>query len=98
MTDRRALYDPTHRGEVVPVDAVAVVHAFLERCQAWAVDREIPARALSLQESPTAEAAAKLHAWTIYRDFVAHTLSELEDGTLDHWFDEHTPGAPGRRR
>jgi len=32
--------------------------------------------------------AAKLHQWLSFRAFLDHTLRELEDGTLDHWFDD----------
>ena len=64
----------------------AIVRAFLVRCRDWAQQREIPKRTRQLAETPNAEGAAKLHAWISYDHFLEHTLDELADGTLDHWF------------
>lgn len=85
MADR-PLYDPARVPVVDPADAVAIAHAFASRCRAWATDREIPRRVAGLAAEPTQEAAAKLHAWVAWRDFLDHALAELEAGTLDHWF------------
>lgn len=82
----RPLWDPERAPAVDPADAVAIAHAFAARCRAWAVEREIPRRADALAASPTQDAAAKLHAWVAWRDFLDHALAELEAGTLDHWF------------
>lgn len=68
-------------------DAVAVVHDFLRRCRAWGTEREIPALLEALASDPSPAAAAKLHQWTTWVAFVDHALAELEDGSLDRWFD-----------
>lgn len=82
------LFEPGRRPEVAPEDAVAVSHAFLVRCRAWATEREIPKLLARLAEHPTPADAARLHQWTTWRDFVDHALRELESGTLDGWFEE----------
>ncbi len=56
--------------------ALAAAHAFVTRCRAWAVD-ELARRTAAGR--PTQE-------WESYLRFTDHTLRELEDGTLDHWF------------
>lgn len=82
----RPLWDPDRTPHVDPADAVAIAHDFASRCRAWAVEREIPRRAAGLAADPALDAAAKLHAWLAWRDFLDHALGELEAGTLDHWF------------
>ena len=81
------LWDPERRPVVDPADALAIAHAFAVRCRAWAVEREIPRRVQDLASDPRQESAAKLHAWVAWRDFLDHALGELENGTLDHWFE-----------
>lgn len=91
------LFDPRHHPTVSPEDASAIVHAFLQNCVRWAEDKEIAVTQKKFNKSPSQKLAARLLAWTTYRDFTLHTLQELEDGTLDHWFeidpppDESTP-------
>lgn len=75
-------------GEPVdPVDAAHEVRRFLLRCRAWATERELPARRERLQTTDDPAEAAKLHGWLSYIRFLDHTLAELDDGTLDHWFE-----------
>ena len=64
----------------------AIVRAFLQRCRNWAQQRETPKRAERVADEPNAADAAKLHAWIAYDEFLDHTMEELADGTLDHWF------------
>ncbi len=59
-----------------PAQALAAAHDFVTRCRAWAID-EIARR--EADGKPT-------HAWQSYLQFTDHTLRELEDGTLDRWF------------
>ena len=66
-----------------PAQQVAAVHAFTTRCRAYAEEAIARRRA---EGRPTDE-------WEVYLRFTDHTLRELEDGTLDHWFAEK----PGRR-
>ena len=86
------LFKPTHSTDVSPEDAVLIVHRFLQRCEAWARDLEIPKTINQLETEPSASSAARLHQWTSYLEFTRHTLQELEDGTLDRWFlADHSP-------
>lgn len=87
MPDSRdPLWDPERRAHVDPRDAVHVARAFLLRCRAWGVDREIPKRIAELAREPTPAKAASLHAWTSWVAFVDHAVAELERGDLDQWF------------
>ena len=81
-----SLYDPARTARVEPADAVLVVHDFLRRCRQWAVEREIPARLERVARSGDPAEAGKLHEWVAYAQFVEHAMTELRDGTLDHWF------------
>ncbi len=83
-----ALIDEGRAARVAPADAAAVVHAFLGRCRRWALEREIPARAEKAAASLDPADAARLHEWVAYLRFTEHTLRELEEGRLDHWFKE----------
>ena len=69
----------------------AIVRDFLERCRQWAQTKEIPKRTQRVAQAPTSADAAKLHAWIAYDTFLDHTLEELADGTLDHWFRNEVP-------
>ena len=80
------LFRPTTQSTATPEEAIATVHHFLQKCLQWAEDKEIPETMEKLKQSPDKKLAARLHQWTIYREFTLHTLKELEDGTLDHWF------------
>ena len=88
------LFDPDHTPDVPPHDALIVVHRFLERCLRWADERELPKRTDRVAEDPSPQHTADLHAWAAYRAFTAHALRELEDGTLDHWFDPPNASEP----
>ncbi len=68
--------DPTG----TPEQRIAAVHSFTQRCRTWAVDT-IARRAA---EGRPAE------DWELYLRFTDHTLQELEDGILDHWFAENS--------
>jgi hypothetical protein len=81
------LYREDHDLQVAPEQAVVIVHRFVQRCREWALKREIPARSQRVAAEADATEAAKLHAWVAYAAFLEHTLRELEDGTLDHWFE-----------
>lgn len=85
------LFEPDRHPQVGAQDALAIVHRFVEQCRAWAVDKEIPKRLQRLADDPDASEGARLQAWITYRDFLDHTLRELEDGTLDHWFTSEPP-------
>ena len=81
------LFDPDREVAVAPEDAVHVVHDFLLRCRAWAIEREIPKRLQRVEADQDPAEAAKLHGWITWRRFCEHALREIEDGTLDAWFD-----------
>jgi hypothetical protein len=80
------LYRPDHAAEVAPEDAVVVVHRFLERCRAWADEREIPRRLDRVRDTLDLDEASKLQAWIAWKRFTEHALRELERGELDRWF------------
>jgi len=84
----KPLYDPRTSPLASPEQQVLAVHTFLVQCRAWAEDREIPKHSLSAKDPKHPESAAKLEAWLSYVRFLNHTLVELEEGTLDHWFRE----------
>ena len=81
-----SLYDPARKPQVDPADAVLVVHEFLERCRAWAVEREIPKRLQRVAQDADPAEAGKLHEWVAYARFVEHAMKELREGALDDWF------------
>ncbi|MDP2312913.1 MAG: hypothetical protein Q8P41_08410 [Pseudomonadota bacterium] len=62
--------------DATPAQRIAAVHAFTTRCRAWAV----AAIARRREEGRAAD------DWELYLRFTDHTLMELENGTLDHWF------------
>ena len=82
-----AYFDPAHLPAAAPEDRAAIAHDFLSRCRAWAVDVELPKRRQAVLDSDAPEAAAKLHQWLTWLAFVEHALHEIEDGTLDPWFE-----------
>ena len=81
------LFDPDRSPDLDPADAIVVVHDFLVRARAWATEREIPKRIERVASGADHGEAAQLAAWVAWRDFVDHALSELQDGTLDGWFE-----------
>ena len=89
------LYDPEHTASAPPEDAIAVVHDFLGRCRVWAEEREIPKRLARVERDLEPADVASLHQWVSWLRFVEHAISELEDGTLDHWFEQKEPGNSG---
>lgn len=80
------LYDPSTESSEAPEQQVLTVHRFLMRCRAWAEEHELPKYDLAVREATRPDASEKLKAWRTYVRFLDHTLEELEDGTLDHWF------------
>lgn len=82
------LYDPAHTPHVDPADAAVVVHRFLDRCRAWALERELPKRLERVAEGLDPAEAAKLHGWITWLRFVEHAQGEIVDGTLDDWLRE----------
>ena len=71
---------PDQNPVATPEQRIAAVYTFTKRCEKWALDevfrRESAGR-------PTEE-------WEVYLRFTRHTLTELENGTLDHWFAENS--------
>ncbi len=86
MSTDRPLLQQGAGDPVDPIDAAHEVRRFLLRCRAWATERELPKRRERVQTSEDPAEAAKLHGWLTYVRFLDHTLAELDDGTLDHWF------------
>src|SRR5690606_22469330 len=80
------LYQPDRDPRVDPEDAVVIVHRFLERCHAWAEEREIPKRIERVAADRDLDASGRLHAWIAWLRFTEHALRELETGKLDSWF------------
>ncbi|MFT4622975.1 MAG: hypothetical protein ACI8PZ_001631 [Myxococcota bacterium] len=80
------LYNPDDCPELAPAAALHAAHRFLGQCRAWANNREIPKRAARVAEGAGPDEAARLHAWVSMVAFIDHAVRELEDGTLDHWF------------
>ena len=66
-----------------PEQAWTAAYEFVARCRQWAVE-ELARRAEN--GKPRAE-------WEAYLKFTDHTLRELEEGTLDHWFHPPEPAA-----
>jgi hypothetical protein len=81
------LYDPDLDPDLPPEQAILAVRRFLLQARAWASEREIPRRAERVGAGAPHDEAAKLHAWVAWRDFIDRAVRELEDGTLDGWFD-----------
>lgn len=80
------LFDKERDVHVAPQDAVVIVHRFLHELRSWAVEREIPKRLQRVAAEADPAEAARLHAWVAYQRFTEHAIRELEDGTLDRWF------------
>lgn len=87
------LFDASTPIDAAPAEQLAIAHAFLQRCQDWALDKELPRLREALQSSNDPADAAKLHQWLTWLAFTSHALRELEDGTLDHWFLPSPPDA-----
>ena len=88
------LYSPEDSPELEPAAALQAAHRFLGQCRAWATEREIPKRTARVAEGAGAGDAARLHAWVSMVAFIDHAVRELEDGTLDHWFQPDAAAAP----
>jgi hypothetical protein len=83
---RLPLYKDGYKPQLSPEDALAATHQFLLFCRHWAVEKEIPKRKQRFEHSGNPEDATRLRDWQVYLDFTEHAISELETGTLDHWF------------
>ncbi len=70
-----------------PEDAVHEVRRFLVKCRDWATEQELPKRRAQVQHDDDPDVAARLHGWLTYVRFLEHTLQELDEGTLDRWFE-----------
>jgi len=81
-----SLYKPDQPIQAPPEESVAIIHQFLNRCLHWAEQIELPKIHAELNISNDPGNVARLRRWTTYREFTLHTIKELEDGTLDHWF------------
>lgn len=70
-----------------PIPPAAALHAtylFVQKCRAYAV----------AQVETRRESGRHLAEWESYLRFTDHTLRELENGTLDHWFAAEESSAP----
>jgi hypothetical protein len=86
------LYKPNYIPDISPEDALATTHQFLLFCRSWATEKEIPERTARFTQSGNTDDAARLREWQIFLDFTEHAISELETGTLDHWFESFNKG------
>jgi hypothetical protein len=84
------IFTPNQKTSCTPEEELAIVHRFLNKCLQWAEEKEIPNTLSKLNENMDQPLAARLLQWANYRDFTLHTIRELEDGTLDHWFRSET--------
>jgi len=65
-----------------------IVHAFLERVQAYTEDTiDTKWQELSREKKINADAVLKYSNWVRYHQFNEIALKEIEDGTLDSWFE-----------
>ena len=86
------LYQPGRReaaGRVDPALKAVIVHAFLEDVQRY-TDEMIAAKRKRLAEGAAEDhlkTARTLLEWLQYRRFNRIALEEIEDGTLDPWFE-----------
>ena len=90
-------YQPNLREEasrVEPVLKSLIVHAFLKEVQVYAEEMiEKKQKALSKKERDDSrdirvERTQKLQQWRDYHRFNQIALQEIEDGTLDPWFEQ----------
>jgi len=91
MSDTK-LFKPNYIPDISPEDALATAHLFLEFCRNWAAEKEIPERTQRFEASGNTDDATRIREWQIYLDFTEHAISELETGTLDHWFESFNKG------
>ena len=67
-----------------------IIADFLQRCNTYA-EQQLDKYRDQRGEASGMDALAlqdKIGHWTSYRAFNEHTLTELDDGTLDDWFDD----------
>jgi hypothetical protein len=85
-----SLYHPKFKKEakqLKPEVMAMVVHAFLEKVQRYSEEViETKWKALQKKKGKDPETLQKLSDWTRYHRFNQIALEEIEDGTLDHWF------------
>lgn len=86
------LYKQSYKPNISPEDALAVTHQFLLFCRSWALEKEIPERKECFEHSGNTDDASRLRDWEVYLSFTEHAISELETGTLDHWFKAFNKG------
>ncbi|MBI3802649.1 MAG: hypothetical protein HY282_02675 [Nitrospirae bacterium] len=87
-----ALYHPKHRKQAAalkPELKAMVVHSFLKKVQQYSEEMiEKKWKATRKQRGTDLETLQKLAHWVQYHRFNAVALEEIEDGTLDAWFEE----------
>ncbi len=75
-----------------PERAAAIVRAFLEKVIAYA-DAQVEKKKAAVAESPGDPLPKKkLDDWDAFARFTRHTVGEIDDGTLDSWFQEIVRG------
>ncbi len=86
-----ALYHQKHRMKAAalrPEIKAAVVHDFLEKVQIYSEKMiEEKWKTLKKKKGRDIEIMQKLAQWVQYHRFNQVALQEIEDGTLDPWFD-----------
>ena len=79
------------RGEwkVTPEESKSAVKDFLRRCVSYAdssIERKVS----------RGEDEKEVARWRAYREFTAYSISEIDGGELDSWFDSEANGRPTR--
>jgi hypothetical protein len=72
----------------VPPEVIAqIIHRFMERVQAY-TEQMLSQKweALEAKKGMDPTLLFKFNDWLTYQRFNAHTLEEIENGTLDDWF------------
>jgi len=91
-----SLYQQKNRPEATKIDPALkalIVHAFLEEVQAYAgqkiTEKEAVLKEVKTLTSQKSKAllARKLQQWQDYAAFNRIAIEEIEDGTLDAWFE-----------
>lgn len=84
-------YRPKHRKQAAalpPEIKAAVVHAFLEKVQRYSEEMiEKKWKILKKRKGRDLETMGKLADWIRYHHFNRIAIEEIEDGTLDAWFE-----------
>lgn len=85
------LYHPKYRKEAKTVKKevmAVIVHAFLKRVQSYTEDMvKTKKEELNNAKKIKSDAAQKHSDWIRYLQFNEIALKDIEDGTLDSWFE-----------